>query len=126
METIVTEYEGNIVSFVLPTSPSKHDIESGLLTPLDALLANGTPFSVIIDSSQVTRVSMDLGMTVARWMKSNRQRISDFLRCTSVVITNSAVHTIMKMVFTVQPPTSPLKVVSDEESAWKFIHHQEG
>lgn len=123
--TVVTQYEGDIVCFVLPESPGRQDILSGLLSPLDALLTGGRPFSVIIDSSRVARVSVDLAMTVARWMKSNRAQISQWLRGTAVIITNNAVHKILNLVFSVQKPTSPLKVVADETLAWEFIHHLE-
>jgi hypothetical protein len=109
------------LALTLPADTSSPTFISEMFSQIDARIATGDRFSVIIDSSQVSRVTLKHTKEVVGWMRANREKLRNFLTCSSVVVVNPLVETALNMVFKLQKPVAPMYVVSDVGEAWDFI-----
>jgi len=110
-----------VVHIVLAGSPSKEVFESEFLRPLDGLLAAKIPFSLVVDATAVSGVSMSVAWAMIKWMREKRPTLTLYLRATGVVLVNEAVRAIMEFVFGMQPPVAPLKITPTTTDAWNFV-----
>jgi hypothetical protein len=123
--TTVEFYEGGVVYITLCAVPTREDLKSNFLGPLNAMLDAEKTFSVIVDSTRVVSANMTLVTTVMSWLRSNRERFKHFLRCTSIITRGSLIRNILDMIFRVQTPVAPMKVVHTDPEAWDFVHSVE-
>lgn len=105
----------------LPEDTSSRTFIADMFAPIDYQLQVGSPFSVIIDSSQVSRVTLKQTMEVVAWMRANRGRLAQCLTRSSIVVVNTLVETALNTVFKLQKPVAPMLVVRDITSAHGFI-----
>jgi len=117
----VTPHENNTVHFVMVGNPSAAAFESEFVYPLEALLANETRFSVVVDATNVTGVSMTVAWRMIKWMRANKPKLATYLRGSGVVIVNPTVKSIMEFVLSVQPAAAPMHITTTVADAWSFI-----
>lgn len=123
--TTVEFYEGGLVYITLCAAPTSEDLKSNFLGPLNAMLDAEKTFSVIVDSTQVESVNMVLVKLVMSWLRSSRERFKRFLRCTSIITRGSLIRNILDVIFKVQTPVAPMKVVHTDPEAWDFVRSVE-
>jgi hypothetical protein len=114
-------YEGDVVKITLSPNPTRDDLNKNFLAPLDAKLSTNVPFSIIVDSTRVVAADVTITQMVIAWLRFNRERFKKYLRCTSIVLSGTIIRNILDVVFKVQTPVAPMKMVSDMESAWDFV-----
>jgi hypothetical protein len=114
-------YEGDVVKITLSPNPTRDDLNNNFLAPLDAKLSTNVPFSIIVDSTRVVAADVTITQMVIAWLRFNRERFKKYLRCTSIVLSGTIIRNILDVVFKVQTPVAPMKMVSDMESAWDFV-----
>ena len=114
-------YDGGVVVITLSPSPTSDDLSTRFLGPLNALLDSEKHFSVIVDSTRVESVDVALTKMVISWLRSNRKRFKKYLRCSSIIVAGTLIRNILDIVFRVQTPVAPMKVVSNTEDAWGHV-----
>lgn len=114
-------YEGDVILIKLAPAPTPSDLAVNFLAPLNAKLDMKKHFSVIVDSSNVATANAALVKTIVSWLRSNRERFKLYLRCSSIIVTGTLVRNILDLVFKVQTPVAPMKVVSDLHAAWEHV-----
>lgn len=119
--TTVEFYEGGVVVITLCPEPTPDDLGKYFLAPLNAKLDSRQHFSVIVDSSRVVAVDMVLTKTIMAWLRSNRERFKLYLRCSSIIVSGKLIRNILDLVFKVQTPVAPMRVVSSMEDAWDHV-----
>lgn len=114
-------YEGGVVTITLAPVPTSADLEKNFMGALNALLDAGKRFSVIVDSSRVVAADLILTKMVMSWLRGNRVRFKKHLRCSSIIVEGTIIRNILDIVFKVQTPVAPMKLVSSMDAAWEFV-----
>lgn len=114
--------ENNVIKVTLVSgedgiSPSDlDDFLAGLVVFLDQKI----PFFLIIDASKLHTASMNFATRIVNFMRENREKFRLYTRATAILITSAIVRYILQLVFSLQPPVSPHKVVSNIAEALEF------
>ena len=120
-----TMYEGRVALFRLPEAPSAQFFKTQFTDALEYLIESGKPFSLIIDSSMVNTISLEITNNMIRWLKQNRENLQQTLTSSSVIVTGGLVKGVLDVVFKLYKPVAPMGIVDDEQSAWDFIPKNE-
>lgn len=121
----MTMYEGGVARFDLCAHPTPGHFKSHFTDAVETMFETNRKFSLIIDSSQVNAISMEITTTMVKWLKANRERLGKHLVSSSVIVTSTLVKGVFDMVFRFYSPISPLKIVQCEKEAWDFVEANE-
>jgi hypothetical protein len=79
-------------------------------------------FCWIIDTSNIiTKLPMSFAKTIVKFMREHRERIQGNINKTVLIVKSPVVQILLKIVFTLQPPVSPLEVVDNREVGMESV-----
>jgi hypothetical protein len=121
----LTMYEGSVARFQLGAHPTPAHFKTHFTDAVENMFEADRKFSLIIDSSQVNAISLEITGTMVKWLKTNRERLGKHLVSSSVIVTSNLVKNVFDMVFRFYSPIAPLKIVQCEREAWDFVEANE-
>ena len=114
-------YAGLLVCISLEFSqPTLEDFDQ-VMTGIKQLLDNKQGFSMFVDASKVTKVPASAAWRIIQFMRANRPEFAKYTRSSAIVVGNPFVANLLNWVFTMQPPASPNKVVTDSAEGLQFV-----
>jgi hypothetical protein len=112
----VVVLENACVYVKLTGTPDETTFESEFLVPaIVNMLIQRKPFLLFIDASDVTSVKLRIGKRMAHYMRTNREDLAQYLRGTTLLATNKIVTNLIDLVFRIQPPVAPFRVVTSPD-----------
>lgn len=116
-------FDNNVISVALVAGAdgvSESDL-NGFLQALESFVSQGAPFALIIDASQVQTANMMFATRIAEFMKAHQATFKQLSRGTAMVVTAPVVRNVINMVFSLQKPESPFRVVNTLIEAHAFV-----
>jgi hypothetical protein len=88
---------------------------------LDKLLGLRNPFCMLIDTSRCHHIPIKTTVLLVQWMKKHKKEIPGILLGSSAVIRSKIVAGLINQAFKIQKPSSPNKLTTSYEEAYKFL-----
>ncbi len=92
-----------------------------ILTILDKLLERKEKFIFLINGLDIQSAPLKSGITLIKWMKSNKERIPNVLCGSGIVIKYPKLISVINFVFSKRPPVSPNILSTDLKKAYDFL-----
>lgn len=120
-------YDGRMTHVTFSsTAPTEAQFQTEFLDTLQQLLDNSEPFTLIVDSTQLSTVPLSIAFEIVRFMKINQPKFRAFCKASAIVVSNAFIQSLLDMVFTLSPPVSPNVVVQNVDDAFKFVRPYHG
>jgi hypothetical protein len=134
LNNIMTDTENNFAKFTVydglmvhvefgERSPTFDEFNDQFLNGLKSVLDNGQPFTLFVDASKLGTVPMSIALHVIKWMKTNRPQIQTTMKASAIIVGSEFILGLLDWVFTLSPPVSPNKIVTDASEGFQFIRN---
>lgn len=115
-------YEGMFVhvSFDRADVEMEH-FQRHFLDCLQEVLDSGEPFTLLVDSTQLSGVPLSVGFDVVKFMRANQAKFRASCRASAIVISHPFIKGLLEWVFTLSPPVSPNVIVDTAADGAAFL-----
>ena len=117
-DILIVSFSGNLQDDDLRTFK---DVFNHRFIECEKLPKRERSFSLIIDMRDVSAISPNLIIDLARYMSECEPLINKYLVSSSIIVSNEWIKTIINMFFTIRKPTKPNCVTTTYELAYEFI-----
>lgn len=94
---------------------------SGVISSLTKLLRRRERFSLFVDATLVTKASVKSAYRIIKFMKAERDTFKELSRGTVIVVKSDTVAGVIRFMFNLQPPASPVTTVTCLEDAERWL-----
>ena len=97
-------------------------LQREFLEVLQEQLDSARPFTLVVDSTQLSTVPLSVGFEVVKFMRLNQPKFRAGCRASAIVVGSSFIQGLLEWVFTLSPPVSPNVVVQTLEQGFAFVN----
>lgn len=120
MEPIRVERVGALVVTTFPEAPTVEAV-GALFDKLDAVLAEGRPFALLLDASRVKKTDSAVRDLAVKRLKSKAAERKRLLLGEAVVVPSALVRGMLAAMYVVVPPGYPTKTFSEVAEARRWL-----
>lgn len=101
---------------------SVETLQTEFLEVLQEQLDSARPFTLVVDSTQLSTVPLSVGFEVVKFMRLNQPKFRAGCKASAIIVGSSFIQGLLEWVFTLSPPVSPNVVVQTPEQGFEFVN----